>query len=503
MPALVPRTYGQVSIGSAPSNKGMLATLTLLAAFTSNPTLQTHDCVQGKAKVPATCGSLRVFENRTAQSGRTIDVHFILLKAVHPVGKVIYVNLGGPGSELGAVPAIADDQFLHELKGLRTQYDILFVDERGFGLSHSINCDLAPFDRPDLYFAQLWPTQLLSACRAKVAQTSDLTQYNTPNAVDDLNDLRAALGYAKLNFDVFSYGTFTALVYMRQHPDSVGAVALSGVAPPGIMNQVREFAIGSQSGFANLTTQCEHDTACHQAFPHFREHFLAFVRRFDSGAVKVQVKNDKTKRVQTVALSREVFSDAIRHALYDGQGQSLVPVVIERAYAGDTKPLATMIDLITHGFASGIDEGAFLSYTCSELMPFTDSDDDKAFARAHSWYGDYRDRAQQAACKIWNVPAQPVSFDKPVQSNAAVLMVSGTADPATPSFEGTEQLKSLPNGVQMLVRNAPHDAESPCVDSTITAFIQRGTATGLKLNACSASFPRIKFATKVPAMLNP
>src|SRR5262249_19185747 len=94
--------------------------------------LAMHDCVQGKAKIPSRCGTLNVYENRATKSGRTIAIHFIEFKATHPSGKVVYVNLGGPGSELGAVPDLADDQFLHELKDLRRDYNILFVDERGF-----------------------------------------------------------------------------------------------------------------------------------------------------------------------------------------------------------------------------------------------------------------------------------------------------------------------------------------------------------------------------------
>ncbi len=61
---------------------------------TPNPNLTTHSCLEGKHRVPATCGSFRVFENRATQRGRTIDVHFIVLKAQNPSGKVIYVNLG-------------------------------------------------------------------------------------------------------------------------------------------------------------------------------------------------------------------------------------------------------------------------------------------------------------------------------------------------------------------------------------------------------------------------
>jgi pimeloyl-ACP methyl ester carboxylesterase len=483
-----------------------LFTVALFAAAASavygadRPALQVQSCLEGKSKVAAECGSLRVFENRSGKRGRTIDVHFILLKAAHPSGHVIYVNLGGPGSELGAVPAIADGLFFKELTALRDRYDVLFVDERGFGLSNSLRCNLVPLRQPEVYFRQLWPDKLLTDCRNRLAQRADLARYNTSNAVDDLDDLRQALGYRRIIFDVASYGTFTAFVYMRRHPGTVESAVLSGVAPPGIVNQAREFANGARMGLEGIAADCEHDAKCRANFPHFREHFYALVHEMDRGPIPVHVKNGVTKRVQTVSLSKEVFADAIRHALYEPDSAALVPFVIERAYAHDTLPLGTVIDVITRGFAAGIDAGAFLSYTCAEVMPFTDKPADVRYAQTTSWYGDGRDLAQQAACRIWNVPAMPASFDQPVRSEAPVLMVSGTLDSATPSYEGKEELRYLPNGRQMLVRNAPHDTESPCVDKTIEAFIRTDSAAGLNLDSCSGSFKRPPFATSLPKL---
>src|SRR5690349_19262059 len=60
--------------------------------------LQTHECVTGRTKTPSICGTLRVYENRQAGSGRTIDIHFIVLKAKKPTDRAIFFNPGGPGA---------------------------------------------------------------------------------------------------------------------------------------------------------------------------------------------------------------------------------------------------------------------------------------------------------------------------------------------------------------------------------------------------------------------
>jgi len=460
--------------------------------------LRVHSCTEGKSKVPAECGFLRAFENRASKSGRTIQIHFVVLKAKQPNGRVIYVNLGGPGSELGVVPGIADGAFLKELSALRDHYDILFVDERGFGQSHSLACQLAPAGKPDVYFRQLWPDKRLAACRKKSAESSDLRQYNTPIAVDDLDDLRGALGYQRLIFDVGSYGTFTAFVYMRRHPERVESAVLQAVAPPGIMHFFRDLARGSQVSLDRLSADCEHDPRCRATFPNFRSHFFSVLHRFDNGPVRVSVKNSVTKRVEIVSLSREVFADVIRHSLYDAPTASYLPFVIERAYHHDTLPLGTLVDGLTQEFAALIDAGAFLSYTCAEVVPFGNSPADMKYAKTHSWFGDDRAVAQQGACKVWNVPALRATFYEPVRSAAPILMVSGTDDPATPSYEGKQELQYLSNARQMLVANAPHDTESPCVDRVIETFIRAGSWAGLDLTACNGSFKRPPFATSLP-----
>jgi len=108
-----------------------------------------HACTAGKARLPAHCGTLRVLENRASRAGRTILLHFIEIDAVHPAHRVIFLNPGGPGGDdLSAVPYITGGFFEKELLALHGRYDLVFIDNRGTGLSHPINCDLYPVEHP-------------------------------------------------------------------------------------------------------------------------------------------------------------------------------------------------------------------------------------------------------------------------------------------------------------------------------------------------------------------
>ncbi len=199
---------------------------------TSPPLLKTSPCRIGQAQAAAICGTLTVFENRPTATGRTIDIHFIVIQAKHPAThRAIAYNPGGPGASAtaqasdlaGATGAMAT---------LRDNYDLLFVDNRGTGKSAKQSCNFAPADHPELYFRQLWPDSLVRACRDRLAAQANLSLYSTSLAADDLNDVRAALGYPRLVLFGGSYGTLFYLDYARRHPASVESIVLEGVAPP-------------------------------------------------------------------------------------------------------------------------------------------------------------------------------------------------------------------------------------------------------------------------------
>ena len=67
----------------------------------------------------------------------------------------------------------------------------------------------------------MYPVDYVKNLRQTLEQRADLTQYTTTIAMDDLDDVRAWLGYDRINLFGLSYGTRAALVYLRQHPEHV------------------------------------------------------------------------------------------------------------------------------------------------------------------------------------------------------------------------------------------------------------------------------------------
>src|SRR5262249_25618268 len=126
------------------------------------------------------------------------------------------------------------------------------------------------------------------ACRAGLERNADLRFYTTPIAMDDLDDVRRWLGYARLNLYGASYGTTAAMVYVRQHPDRVRAVALQGVIPfdaPMWLETPRS----SQQALDQAFAACARHPACHAAFPDPQGELVGLQKRLADHPVVVKM----------------------------------------------------------------------------------------------------------------------------------------------------------------------------------------------------------------------
>lgn len=460
--------------------------------------LTLSDCAAGA--YVARCGTFVVYEDRAARAGRTVALPLVILPARHPGRRAIFYNPGGPGaSAVDSAALIAEGAFARELRQLRETYDIVLLDNRGIGGAGAQGCELFPPAHPEYYFLQLWPDELLRDCRARLAAGADLSLYTSALAADDLDDLRAALGYRRVVLDGASYGTHLYLVYMQRHPEHVESAILDGVAPPGLLIVPLEDAAGAQLALDQLIAACRADPQCQANFPHFAEHFAELLHRFDAGPLPVRILNPASKRPQDVLLSHEVFSDRLRQTLYGPTAAAYVPYVIERAYLNDYVPLGQLIDATTRNMDLAVKAGANLSVTCAEELPFVTEEAVRA-SSAGSFEGDARVRAQQRACRIWNVRPVPESHGRPVHSDAPVLMVSGTDDPTSPASFGTQALRYLPNARQVLVQGAAHVTETDCTVRLKVAFVLAGSARELDTQSCGA-FHRPPFATSMAGFL--
>jgi pimeloyl-ACP methyl ester carboxylesterase len=440
------------------------------------------------------CGTYQVWEDREARQGRKIGLNVVVLPALgpHPAPDAIVALAGGPGeaaTEEGL--GLADD------KELRRSRDILLVDQRGTGRSNPLQCD---FYGPDSHLkaadakrlaGDLFPPAAVRECRDRLARVADLRLYTTALAMDDIDEVRAWLGYPQVDLIGGSYGTRAAQVYLRRHPGVVRSVVLDAVAPVDETLPLHH-AYAGQRAIDLLFAECAADAACHAAFPNVAQELQEVMRRVDRG-VRVRLPGGRTGGPIEVTPSRGLIAEGIRFLTY-GSSANKLPLAVHRAWKGDmTQLVAIAIEQragIDHLLAMGLN----FSVTCAEDLPFID-DAAAARATAGTLLGDYRIREQQRVCADWPRGSIPADTHELVRSDAPVLLFSGERDPVTPPEFGARVASRLPNSLHVVFPHSAHGTEGPCADGIVRRFVERASVKGLDVS-CAAKTPPPHFATR-------
>ena len=130
----------------------------------------------------------------------------------------------------------------------------------------------------------------------------DAAQYTTAAWIEDLDAVRAALGYAKINLWGGSYGTRVALEYVRRHPDRVRSVVLDGVAPPSMIVNLDIWPSRDRALDAILE-RCAAAPSCQRAHPDLAATLASIRDRLLPAGRNVRVTDPRTGETQTMHLT--------------------------------------------------------------------------------------------------------------------------------------------------------------------------------------------------------
>jgi pimeloyl-ACP methyl ester carboxylesterase len=211
------------------------------------------------------------------------------------------------------------------------------------------------------------------------------------------------------------------------------------------------------------------------------------------------VKNPKTGRPVTVALTRSAAADALRFALYSPDRASQVPLRIHLAAQGDYRELARIAVELRFRLQQGLALGDLFSVSCAEDLPLIDPRQIPAATRG-TFYGDDRVREQLAVCGVWPHAHLPGGSGGPVHSNVPVLLFSGERDPVTPPADAALVAKGFPHGLLAMIPHGTHAGAGKCEERLIADFIERGSTQGLDLSCIKAAPPEpfVTSAAKLP-----
>jgi pimeloyl-ACP methyl ester carboxylesterase len=288
---------------------------TLWASFASPDHATSGAAVSGVTLTPChvdgvkeevRCGVYNVFENRRARTGRKLPLKIVVIPARQPQpdqGPIFYMA-GGPGETATELAGFVIDQ------GDADEHDIVLVDERGTGDRHRLDCKSPRSDENlEGYLNGPFDPATAHACRDELAKKYDLSQYTTPNFADDIDEVRAAMGYDKININAGSFGTYAAQIYMRRHRERVRSAYLTSLVP--LSNRVPLYhAQGAQWALDQLFRECDEDVACHAAYPRFREDFAAVLNLVRKKPVATWVKHPVSGARAEIRLTERGFADA-------------------------------------------------------------------------------------------------------------------------------------------------------------------------------------------------
>jgi pimeloyl-ACP methyl ester carboxylesterase len=436
----------------------------------------------------AMCGTLAVYEDRAAQAGRQSDLFVAVIAATGPVPAPdpLFFLAGGPGQAASqAFPSMAP-----AFEANNRERDIVLVDQRGTGQSNPLDC---PSGAAQLGLDS--PAELAVLADACVAGLdADPRYYTTSLAVDDLDDVREALGYQQLNLYGVSYGTRAALTYLRQHPERVRAVILDGVVPQDELLGLN-VARNAQRALDQIFERCAAEAACRQAFPNLPDQFEAVGQRLMDEPEPLRIQHPLRAEPAGLDLTYNVFASAVRLLSYTPEGAAMLPLLIHRAHAGeDMRLLGVQALLLGEHLAESISQGMSTSVLCSEDAPFITL---AAAERANrgTYLGSSQTDALMAVCARWPRGEVPPGFKQPVASPVPALLLSGQADPVTPPENAERAARSLPGSLHIVAPGQGHGVIGRgCLPAVAAEFIAAGSALGLD-SACVGELGPAPFVT--------
>lgn len=494
----------------------------LCVAFYSAPGLA-HEVVttpdilrlEGEPALEAERGLIFVPENRADPKSRKIAVHFLRFKALaSPAANrpPVFLIAGGPGSDF----TFTTNKWEREqLRHLRATRDVIYVSQRGNsrapGLVPAMTLPATPLplDQPGSAerTRQVQRAALESALQEWSGKGIDLRGYDIFNIVDDVYDVRAALGYDKIVLRGCSFGSQWSLSYLKRWPQTVDRALLSGVEP---LDHAYDDPRGLWASMVLLAQRAEADASFSKHVPPggLMKALQQVLQRLEAKPVQVEIKEPKTGQPLQVVVGADDLRELVRNAYGFARGTRLEslanwPRFLVELYAGDYRYLAAK----AYEYRTSTDRDTLILPLIDNSLGITAKRD--AYLRAapeEKWLGDINDFYHNTRDLT---PTRKVDddfrADWPI--DVPVLLVNGDLDWSTP-IENARHLRGfLKQGHLIEIAGATHCGETtelmsqqPAVMEKIYSFID-ADFTAMPASKFFASLPKqaalapIKFQT--------
>jgi pimeloyl-ACP methyl ester carboxylesterase len=354
---------------------------------------------------------------------------------------------------------------------VRKHHDVLLLDQRGTGGSNPLSCKKAEAasDENALALDLDKVRKDVAACLEEVKRKADPRYYTTTVAVQDLEDVRQALGSPQLDLVGVSYGTRMAQQYLKAHPTSVRSVVLDSV----VSNQAvlgQDFAANLDDALKQDFALCTAVAACKQRFGDSMQTLGQLRDALRANPHKVSFRDPETYETVERPLSEFSLASVVRMFAYEPETAALLPLSINAAAHGDVGPLLGQAKLLSGDLSGDMNNGMSMSVICSEdadlLQPRPQDQ--------NTILGNHLIDAIKAQCAVWPHGTRPDDFHAPLRSDKPILMLSGELDPVTPPRYGAQILPGLSDARQLIFKGQGHSLLGRgCMPQLLAKFVDQ------------------------------
>ncbi len=454
------------------------------------------------------CGTLNVPEDYKHPDKVTLE----LSVAMHPAsGKklgVLLINSGGPWSD--------DAETIKELfpalsQTIQEHFDIVGFAPRGIS-PNGITCHSDSMDKiheldreinltdPNTAIGAQQYYELTSA-QHTICKYDSLSHYaGTKNTIQDIEQLRQALGADKLNYYGGSYGTRLGLAYLLAYPEHVNNMVLdSNVAPTNDYLQFsKNTALATENtlqGFFHFCYQAGTQCAFYQNSPEkiqARYQLLTQVAQLGIPTSTKYANRPFTAAMLDYIVLNDLGDNSTWQTLANELNQTLVSKNADSLMADYIN--ISGYNPINNAYQSYDDNAVFNSVICTDYWTpallndkFNWLNTMRTLRQQYPLAGGMRGTYFAKACIQWPGASDPLLPEDPQpvrDANPTVLIVSNTFDPITPPVSAQNESRYL---AYLNIRNkiltwegAGHGAykqnapTNGCVDTSVDRFLITG-----------------------------
>jgi pimeloyl-ACP methyl ester carboxylesterase len=450
-------------------------------------------------KAPYECTTMTAPLDYKNVKGETINIAMIRVPAASGEAKgVVLTNPGGPGQSGFDDLAYAGEYEVSKLA--LGEYDYVSFDPRGVDRSMGLQCytdkeldltlmmDFTP-DTEAEKKAMKDAGKIGDGCTGKFGDK--VRHFSTENTARDMDLMRESMGFKKIGFVGFSYGTYLGGVYATLFPNNVEAMVLdSAFDPAGDTPEEAALtqAVGFDESYKRFGEWCNNNSECTFTTKDFNADWLALEKTLDEDSLVTKsgrfVNHEVLETATVKALYSEDLWSRLANALRDarqGKGAGLLALADEYngrdaqgrySTSSNSRPIISCASGIV---SRGSKNPAKMLKTAKEKAPWYYRDAEK------SWF-------EESDCgKPYN-DAQLISLD--YSGNAPIVVIGGEKDPATPFRWAEKMSKNLKGSVLVRYTEEGHTSvgTNRCTTKIARDVLTKGTlpASGV---ACSADVP--------------